>query len=45
VAKWFEVTFTVLETQAKKTNKRIAGVPNEYDIEVKVAIHKGVSSY
>lgn len=42
VAKWFEVTFTVLETQAKKTNGRIAGVPNEYDIEVKIAIHKGV---
>jgi hypothetical protein len=42
LAKWFEVSFTVTENQAKKTNKRIAGLANDYDIEVKIAIHKGV---
>jgi hypothetical protein len=45
LAKWFEVTFMVLETQAKKTNKRIAGVPNDYEIVVTISVNKGVSSH
>ena len=43
LAKWFEVTFTVLETQAKKTNKRTAGVPNDYEIVVTISVNKALA--
>jgi hypothetical protein len=43
LAKWFEVTFTVLETQAKKTNKRTAGVPNDYEIVVTISVNEALA--
>lgn len=43
LAKWFEVTFTVLETQVKKKNKRIAGVPNDYEIVVTISVNKALA--
>jgi hypothetical protein len=43
LAKWFEVTFTVLETQVKKTNKRTAGVPNDYEIVVTISVNEALA--
>lgn len=43
LAKWFEVTFMVLETQAKKTNKRMAGVPNDYEIVVTISVNEALA--
>ena len=43
LAKWFEVTFMVLETQAKKTNKRTAGVPNDYEIVVTISVNEALA--
>jgi hypothetical protein len=43
LAKWFEITFTVLETQVKKTNKRTAGVPNDYEIVVTISVNEALA--